>query len=202
MEQNSPADSKLEAQRILEGQIRNCFGRVVYSHKTHEKCGDILLSQLSTIKKWQIILSAITAVGFITIIFGSGTIGASIGATVAVVLLALNTYVKDHDLGELAGKHKAAGNELWLIREKYLSLLTDLAIGEKTMTSLQQERDTLAFELHQVYAGSPSTTYRAYQKAQESLKQLEEMTFSENEIDAFLPDELRRGTSKAIAIPE
>ena len=45
---------------ILEGQLRECFGRVVYSHKTHEKCADMLLSRLARIKLWQIILSAIT----------------------------------------------------------------------------------------------------------------------------------------------
>lgn len=27
---------------ILEGQLRECYGRVVYTHKTHEKCADIL----------------------------------------------------------------------------------------------------------------------------------------------------------------
>ncbi|MEH0992030.1 hypothetical protein V7J87_28835, partial [Klebsiella pneumoniae] len=32
-----------EDRLILEGQIRECYGRVVYSHKTHEKCADILI---------------------------------------------------------------------------------------------------------------------------------------------------------------
>jgi hypothetical protein len=27
--------------KVLESQIRECFGRVVFSHKTHEKCSDI-----------------------------------------------------------------------------------------------------------------------------------------------------------------
>jgi hypothetical protein len=35
-----------------------------------------------------------------------------------------------HDLGELAQKHKQAANDLWIIREKYLSLLVDLEIRE------------------------------------------------------------------------
>ena len=49
--------------------MRDCYGRVVYSHKTHEKCADILLSRLSTIKLWQIILSSITTAGFIAALF-------------------------------------------------------------------------------------------------------------------------------------
>jgi hypothetical protein len=178
---------------ILEGQLRESFGRVVYSHKTHEKCADILLSRLSSIKLWQIILSAVTTGGFISAFFGAGNIGATIGVLVSTSLLVLNAYTKNYDLGELAQKHKQAANDIWLIRERYLSLITDLAMGEKPLEALQKERDVLVEELHSVYSGAPSTTFQAYKKAQEALKQNEDMTFSDEEIDAFLPKELKRG---------
>jgi hypothetical protein len=48
-------------------------------------------------------------------------------------------------------------------------------------------------ELHAVYVGAPSTTFQAYRKAQDALKKYEDMTFSDEEIDAFLPKELKRG---------
>jgi len=92
-----------------------------------------------------------------------------------------------------AGQHKQAANDIWLIREQYLSLLTDLAAQTKASEEIQAERDRLVIALHGVYAGSPSTTSAAYSKAQEALKHNEEMTFSDAEIDAFLPKELRRG---------
>ena len=38
----------------LEDQVRECFGRVVYSHKAHEKTADILHSRLARIKLAQI----------------------------------------------------------------------------------------------------------------------------------------------------
>jgi len=196
LEQNSPTKNLPEAMRILEGQIRECFGRVVYSHKTHEKCADILLSRLSTIKLWQIILSAVTTCGFIAVVFGAGNIGALIGVTVSALLLVLNSYTKNYDLGELAQKHKQAANDLWRIREKYLSLITDLAIGKKPLETLQKERDGLIDELHSIYCGAPSTTFKAYKKAQDALKKYEDMTFSEAEIDAFLPKELKRGQNQ------
>jgi sorbitol-specific phosphotransferase system component IIBC len=93
----------------------------VYSHKTHEKCADILLSRLSQIKLGQIILSAITTGGFIAAVLGAGTIGALIGVIVSTTLLVLNAYTKNYDLGELPQKHRQAGADLWIIREKYLS---------------------------------------------------------------------------------
>ncbi|HDQ1726663.1 TPA: SLATT domain-containing protein [Salmonella enterica] len=192
MDQHFQTKDTPESRRVLEGQLRECYGRVVYSHKTHEKCSDILLSRLSSIKFWQIILSALTTGGFLATFFGAGEVGTGVGIVVSTLLLILNAYTKDYDLGELAQKHKQAANEIWLIREKYLSLLTDLAMGEKPIEQLQSERDSLLESLHSVYSGSPSTTFEAYKKAQDALKNKEDLTFSEEEIDAFLPKELKR----------
>jgi len=192
LEQHSQINDTPEARKTLEGQLRECYGRVVYSHKTHEKCSDILLTRQSNIKLWQIILSALTTGGFISTFFGAGEVGTGIGVVVSTLLLVLNTYTKNYDLGELAQKHKQAANETWLIREKYLSLLTDLSMGEKPIERLQSERDVLLESLYSVYSGSPSTTFQAYKKAQDALKTKEDMTFSDEEIDAFLPKELKR----------
>lgn len=193
MEQTFQANDTPESRQVLEGQLRECYGRVVYSHKTHEKCADILLERLSTIKLSQILLSTFTTGGFIATLFGSGDIGAVIGLALSTTLLVLNAYTKNYDLGELAQKHKQAANDIWLIREQYLSLLVDLSIGQKSLETLQEERDKLLASLSNVYAGSPSTTYAAYRKAQKALKQNEDMTFSDQEIDVFLPRELKRG---------
>lgn len=193
MVHHTQTNDSSSSRSVLEGQLRECFGRVVYSHKTHEKCADILLSRLSQLKLWQIILSAITTGGFIAAVLGAGQIGAVVGIVVSTVLLVLNAYTKNYDLGALAQKHRQAGVELWLVREKYLSLITDLRMGEKPIETLQMERDEMLEQLHAVYSGAPSTTYQAYRKAQEALKKFEDMTFSDEEIDAFLPKELRKG---------
>jgi SMODS and SLOG-associating 2TM effector domain family 4 len=193
LEPHSQTDDTPDSRAILEGQLRECFGRVVYTHKTHEKAADILLTRLSRIKIWQIVLSAVTTGGFIAAIFGAGNVAAIIGVVVSTILLVLNAYTKDYDLGELAQKHRQAGADLWIIREKYLSLITDLRMGERPIEELQKGRDELLKDLHSVYSGAPSTTYQAYKKAQEALKHLEDMTFSDAEVDAFLPKALKKG---------
>lgn len=180
---------------VLEGQLRECYGRVVYSHKTHEKCADILLERQSCIKLWQIIISALVTGGIVSTFFGTKEVGAAISAVLSTSLLALNAYTKDYDLGEIAQKHRQAGSDLWIIREKYLSLLTDIRVGDVALELIRAQRDALTQELHGVYAGAPSTNFEAYSRAQEALKKLEDMTFSDEEIDAFLPKELKR-TSK------
>jgi len=192
----------MDSRELVEGQLRECYGRVVYSHKTHEKCADILLFRLSRIKLWQIILSSITTAGFIAAIFGAGAVGAVIGVLVSTTLLVLNAYTKNYDLGELAQKHRQAAADLWLIREKYLALITDLRVGKESLEKITARRDELLEDLHGVYSGAPSTTYQAYRKAQEALQQYEEMTFADAEIDALLPRELRKtaGEGKGVAL--
>lgn len=177
---------------VLEGQLRECYGRVVYSHKTHEKCADILLERQGRIKFWQIVISAVVTGGIVSTFFDTGKAGAVISAVLSTGLLALNAYTKDYDLGQIAQKHRQAGAELWIVREKYLSLLTDIRTGDVSLESIRARRDALLDELHAVYVGAPSTNFKAYSRAQESLKKLEDMTFSDEEIDAFLPKELKR----------
>lgn len=192
MAQCSQTSEIHDPRRLIEAHLRESFGRVVYSHKTHEKCADMLLTQLSRIKLWQCILSAGVTSGFIAAFLGAGPVGVALGALVAATLLVLNAYTKNYDLGELAQKHRQAAADLWLIREKHLSLITDLAVGTSTVEEVSAKRDVLLEQLHSIYGGCPSTTYQAYRKAQDALKKHEDMTFSDEEIDAFLPRELHR----------
>jgi len=193
-QKNEHCDS--EGAVLLEDQIRHCFGRVVYTHKTHEKCADILLERMSRIKLAQIILSAIASVGFISAVAGVGQPATIISGAVSVVLLALNTYTKNTDLGAIAQEHRQAAANLWLLREEYLSLITDLQCRRQPLDQLCQRRDNLLQELHEVYRNAPSTSTSAYRRAQKALQLREEMTFSEDELDAFLPSGLKRKVIK------
>lgn len=177
----------------LEAQIRECFGRVVYSHKTHEKCADIILVRHNWIKIIQIILSALTTTGILVVIFGEEKLFVGIlSAILSAILFALNTYVKGDDLGELAQKHSDTAADLWTIRENYLSLLTDIQTQIISVDILVEKRDSLQKKLGNLYKGSPRTISRAYRKASKALQINEELTFSDKEIDMFLPIELRK----------
>ena len=195
MDPHSQTDDTPQSRSILEGQLRESYGRVVYSHKTHEKCADILLLKQDRIRLAQIILSALTTAGFVGAALGDTKTAAVLGLIVSTLLLMVNSYTKKYHLGEIAQKHRQAGSDLWLIRERYLSLLVDLAMRQKPIEALQEQRDKLVQQLHEVYRGAPSTNQKAYREAQEALQKLEDMTFSDAEIDAFLPKELKRGKS-------
>lgn len=185
MEQNSPVD-------VLESQIRECYGRIVWTHKTQEKCADILNSRQDRLKLWQIILSAITTSGILVAVFGDSKPAGFIAALISVSLTILNAYAKKYDLGGMAQKHADAAVSLWYIRENYLSLLTDIKACNLTCEEIRPIRDKLQSDLHKLYKGSPRTINKAYEVASKALKEMEEMTFSDEEIDKLLPNCLRK----------
>ena len=125
MEVNSQASENYPD--VLICQIRELYGKTVYSHKVHEKCADNYKNLLDKVKICQIILSALTTGSFILAIFGDGKTGTIIGAALSTFLFGINLYFKDYELGEIVQKHITTASRLWGIREKLLSLLTDLS---------------------------------------------------------------------------
>lgn len=191
MEQNSQPE-KTQQIVILEAQIRECFARAVYSHKTQERCADIVLILHRRLKLAQITLSAIVTTTLLAKIFGDSQYALFIGAFLSTLLFGLNTYMKDYDLGEIAQKHTNAANDLWDIRETYLSLLTEIRADMVSPNSITNQRDELQKRLHNVYSGSPRTNNKAYKEASKALQHNEELTFRDDEIDSFLPVALRK----------
>lgn len=189
MAQPSPSDPRYQ----LESQIRECFGRCAYSHKTHEKMAEQLAGKQNRVKWYNIVISALVTGGAVGALFPTETrLFAYTTAALAVFSLVVNAYMKDIDPGALAQRHREAASDLWNVRENYLSLLTDIGDEVFTIENLRERRDGLQLELHQIYKGTPQTNGHAYGEAQDALKNKEDLTFSEKEIDVMLPVSLRR----------
>lgn len=180
-----------EQKKILESQIREIYGRVVYTHKTHEKCADLLKEKSDCLKFIEITLSALTTTTILVVLFGDVIIFQFVAALFSTTLLGLTLYSKDFNLLAIAEKHKQAALDILEIREKLLSLLVDIRIDNKEIEQLQQKRDELNEQLVNTYRGAPKTINKAYQIASKALQQNEEFTFSNAEIDKFLPESLR-----------
>lgn len=176
---------------LLLAQIRECFGRVVYSHKAHEKCADIYQEKLNQTKIAQIFLSGLAGSGAVASLLADSPVGAVVTAIVSTALVVLSLYTKNIDPGALAERHKESALRLWRLRESYLSLLTDLQAGVVAPADAAIRRDELQEAVGDVYEQAPRTTSAGYAAAQKALKHAEEMTFSAKEIDDFLPEALR-----------
>ncbi|OUB05800.1 hypothetical protein BK708_40565 [Bacillus thuringiensis serovar yunnanensis] len=190
MERNSPTSPGYK----LESQIREAYGRVVYTFTCHNKMIQRLLTKNNNIKFWQIALSALTTGSFLVTILFNEALAGFVGAVISVTLLILNAYTKDFELVETAQAHQKAANALWRIREEYVSLLTDFDLLEAS--EIIKRRDDLQNRTAEIYDESPKTDSKSYMEAQKALKTEEEQTFSEKEIDVMLPNSIRRENRK------
>lgn len=188
MAQPSPDD----AYDVLEAQVRECFGRVIYAHKTHQKDGDLCAGTLRNVKLAQIILSALTASGVMGLVFTDDIRLKIATAIVSLLTLGLTGYMKGFDPGASSQKHRDTAADLWAIRETYLSLLTDIRSRAVSLDDGRVKRDELQGALAAIYKSAPNTTPKAYALAQKGLQRDEEYTFNDGEIDKFLPRDHRR----------
>jgi len=184
------SDEKMLPMKTLEGQLREMYGRVAYTHKTHEKMADGYVFRYGVIKKIEIALSALATTSLVLAVFGDSRCGTIIGAVLTTILLGLTLYFKEANLGEQAQIHTVVASKLWGIREALLSLLVDINDGRKA-DEVRQVRDELNEKLEEIYKGAPRTNSSAYRSAQKALKEAEELFFSDEELDKLLPKQLR-----------
>jgi len=177
---------------VLDSQIREAYGRVVYSHKTHEKCADNCLFWQRIVKNTQIWLSAVTSGVLIYAIWGDTKVATIVGAVLSTIYAIVTLYTKDYDMGAIAEKHRETAIEIWAIREMYLALIADIQVGDQPFESIRKRRDQLVVDLKAVYKGCPATDAKGYAAAQKALKECEDMTFSQEELNKLLPPALRK----------
>ena len=170
--------------------IRESFGRVVYSHKTHEKACEISNSYAMLIKWVNIVLTAITATSIIGVIVTDQNILKYITAAVSTITLMFTIFQLSFNPEKDAAQHQQAANELWYIRDRYINLLTDIQNNSLSDAQIINKRDELLDELKLIYRFAPPTNTTAYKRAQKALKIDEELTFTNEEINNFLPKEL------------
>lgn len=185
MEQNSQCYNEK-----LYAQIEDAYGKLLYTYTTH-------IIQASRVKKrsqqfkWaQIILSAISTGGFIGTIVSNEAILIWVGGLCSTALLVLTSYLKDVDLSSTVTKHLDTSNQLWTVRERYISLLTDFC--SIPTEEAKMRRDNLQTETAAIYKEAPITDTKSYALAQQALKEKESQYFTREELNKMLPGSLRK----------
>ena len=178
----------------LLAQVREAFGRVVYSHKTHEKQADICFNK----HRWQqgvlIALTAISSGTFLAAVVGlldDPVLTSLATSTIALLVSWLSLGAKAFKFEEETEAHRGIASRLWDVRESYISLIADLMSGTVSDADGRERRHELQQATREAYADAPRTSSRAFARASEGLQHNEEMTFSSREIDLFLPEALR-----------
>ena len=182
-------------QRLL-AQVRESFGRVVYSHKIHEKQADISFSRYQWQQGILIALTAVSSGTFITLVFGlfgNSTWISLVTSFCALLVSWMSLGAKTFKFDETSAAHRDVASNLWDVRESYISLIADMMSGQISDADARKRRDDLQSLARDVYSAAPRTSSKAFTRAQDGLKNNEEMTFTTREIDLFLPEALRLG---------
>lgn len=178
----------------LYNQIEEAYGKLVYTYTTQVIHAGRLHGR-NTILKWvQIILSAVSTGGFIATIVTNQILLTWISGICSTVLLVLTAYFKEADLSTIHKKHLETSNRLWLLREQYLSLLTDFPT--LSVNEIVTKRDELQLRVAKIYDEAPLTDAKSYSLAQKALKENEAQFFSREELNKMLPESLRKTSSR------
>lgn len=170
-------------------QIKEAYGRVLYTYTCHNKIIGRLERKNTYFKYLQIVLSAISTGGFIGAVINDEYLFTVVGGIFSTVLLMINLFFKDFSLNDEIEAHRKASDELWILREKYISLMTDFNVLDTE--EIRAMRDRLQEETHKIYSDSPKTDGKSYAEAQKALKTEEEQFFTNQELNQILPIHLR-----------
>lgn len=183
----------MEKRNVIEAQIEQLMGKVAWTHKIQEKQADIYRKKGNQAELIKIVLSAITSSGILAVALGAEAFGFKVAtAIVALLSTGVNLYLKKYDFISLEKEHKASATEWLGLREDYISLIADIRANIITDEKIIEKRDELLKEYKTISGKSPNTSSEAYIEASKALKINLDDLISEEEINKFLPVELRR----------
>lgn len=170
--------------------IRESFGRVVYSHKTYEKEFEIQESSAVNFKWVNLVVLVIGSTGLLSTLITNEKYLLVVGSILTFFGLGLAIFQMSFNPEEKAYKYKQTAYQLWQVREQYTCFIADIMNNKLSTDEIIKRRDQLLRDLDLIYKNALPVSSEAYQKASVALKEQEEFTFSDSEINKFLPKDL------------
>ena len=178
--------------QVLLDLARQNFASVVWTHKIQEKQADIYETNYKKLETINIILASLTSAGLLSLLFTESSFCFKFITTIiSFFTLAITGYLKCFDLRSLVLNHKSCATNLLIIRNDMLKLIADIHLHQKSIQNLSDEFDSIMERLNKIYLEAPITTDNAVNKASIALKLKKDYTYTDEEIDCFLPRELK-----------
>jgi len=183
---------KINNIEVLESQLRQVFASVVWTHKIQEKQADRYLRKYKLLEFIKVTLSAITSSGIFAAIFVDNKWLKIITAIISGASLFITTYYKSYDLKSLQKQHKKSAIELLELREDLVSVLCDIKIDKYNEDELTKKRDELLKRKIKIAKCTLDPDEEAVKEASDNLKKRQDNTYSDDEIDSYLPKLARK----------
>jgi hypothetical protein len=174
--------------------VRQSFAQCVFTHQVQEAASNRMQSSAKKYKIVNIVLVSVVLVLLVVQAFFPQNlvltyISAGITAGEIIFLVVQLTF----SVEQQSVLHKNSALKYMSLRDRYKNLLADIVDGTKNKHELLACRDALQVEYQTVSDMSPITSSNDYDQAQESLGldgKGEQYTWSDKEINRFLPKEL------------
>ena len=181
----------LEQYQVLLDVVRQEYASVVWTHKIQEKQADIYFKRYNLLESVNIIFASLTSCGIVSTIFGGELCAKIITMFLSFVTLAITAYYKSFNLKSIGYGNKVSANEFLVIRNRLLRIIADIHIHRKSCEEIEEDFSRVMETLDNLYVHAGQTTDDAVKMAMKGLKEREEYTYSNEEIDRFLPPQLR-----------
>jgi len=182
----------------LELSVRDTLGSVVWSHKIQEKQADIYAKHFEMMETAKILSASLTSVGIVSLIFTDQLWIKIISALISFVSVFVSALFKSFDLQTMVGQHKAIANNLLAVRDDLKLLILQIKLQKCDPDALYDRYEEIVHQLDKVYADAPNTTDKAVALARTALNITKDNTFTDGEIDGFLPVGLRKAGEDVI----
>ena len=153
----------------LKNQTEEQLSNIQFTRETHLKASYRLERNANIVNWSQIVLSAISTAGIISLFLNDSMAGKVIGAACSAVLFAISMYIKDKDLLTESKKHRATADSLFGLREEYKLLLA--TFDNKDTATLEEHIKDFIKRTQVIYDEAPNCLNKDYEAAKESIKQ-------------------------------
>jgi hypothetical protein len=173
-------------------EVRQTYGRVVYTHKTHEKEAERKITQSHWLTRTNLVVISVTLAATLAMPLLKNTWAQWIPVGSAVIAFGFAIAQLSFQPQREAAEQRNAAKSFLNLRDDFGRLIAD-AQGQVNIDPLRARYDVLTARLAELYAYAPQTSAAAYQKARQALTGDEEVIFTDDELNRMLPRELRRG---------
>lgn len=179
--------------KIIEAEIEQLLGRCGWTHKIQEKQADTYHNNRVWTECIRIGISALTTSGILAIVIDEQTsVFKIVTAIIALISTGINLYFQKFDFQSLEKIHKENAVKWLVLREDYTALISEMRAGVLSDEEVIEQKRTLLEQYKLISKETPITTNGAYKRAEKALKINMDDIISQEEIDIFLPQELRR----------
>ena len=187
--------------KLLLSNIRFYFAQSVFMSNCHYKAVGRLQKRKTRISNIVLGFSATTILLLVMQVIGLQgdlqgvlNVAAFVGLILTGSSLVLALFNRE-DLSMSICNHKSVAEKYKNLRDDFMALIEEVMSSSSDEAILRNKKDLLQKRYSQIGETSPETTYRDYSATQKGLGLVglndEEFTWSNAEINKFLPEELR-----------